>query len=210
MLHLKTGVHLEEIEVPVFINDKFDRTRAAVIHSLRQGNRLLPHLLAGCFVQKRTWRFFNNLLITPLNGAFTFTHINRILAVSKHLNFDVAWLGHKLFDEDAIITKTRLRFIHGRLEAFSNFRIAPGDTHTLSATACRRLDHDRKTDLAGNLPRFFSVFDDTEIARDRVDLRRVRKFLGLDLVAHHLNGFDVWTDKGDAFLLQHFSEGSIL
>ncbi len=67
MLHLQTGVHLQEVKTLVFADHKFDRARALVFHRLRQLHRLLAHGLARGLRDERRRRFLNHLLMPALD-----------------------------------------------------------------------------------------------------------------------------------------------
>ncbi len=132
------------------------------------------------------------------------------MLVAQHLDFDVARLRDELLDEDAVIAEGGLRFRHGGGEAVGDFLFRPCDAHALAAAACRRLDHDRIADLVGDLDRFFRVLDDAEIARHGIHACGIGELLGLDLVAHHLDGLDVRTDEGNAVIFQRLREPGVL
>ena len=70
MLDLDARVHFEEIKVAVRIDQELDRARADVVHSLRRAHRDLAHLGPHLGCDKRRRRFFDDLLIAPLNRAF--------------------------------------------------------------------------------------------------------------------------------------------
>ena len=53
MLDLKAGIHLQEVEITVGVDDELDRSGGTVIDGLRQRDGLLAHGLAGRFIQKR-------------------------------------------------------------------------------------------------------------------------------------------------------------
>ena len=191
VFHLKTRVHLEEVEVPVTIDDEFHSTRAGVAHCLRQSDRLFAHRLTCSFVKERRRRFFDNLLVPALDRTFAFVQVDAVaMGIRQNLNFDVARLGDEFLDKDTVIAKRRRRFVFGRLEAFTRFFVVPRDPHALTAATGRGLDHHRIADLVRDFDGFIGVFDQTHVTGNGADARFLRDFLGRDLVAHCFNRFD--------------------
>ena len=201
MLDLQAGVHLEEVEVPVLVDDELDRTGAVVLNRPGQRDRLLTHRLAGLGVQERRRRLLDDLLVTALNGALALVEVDDVaVLVPEHLDLDMAGLGHELFDEYAIIAKAVAGFGLGGREALLHVLAVPGDAHALAATAGGSLHHHRIADLFGDLDRVRDTLDDADVARDRRDLGGVGELLGFDLVAHRINGVGVRSDEDEARL----------
>ena len=53
VLNLQTGIHLQEIEVALLIDDELYGAGGLVIHGPGQGHGLLTHFLAGSLIYKR-------------------------------------------------------------------------------------------------------------------------------------------------------------
>ena len=148
MFHLKARIHFEEVKVLLSIHDELNRSGAGVIHSLCQRDRLFAHRLARGFIEERARRLFHNFLVAPLDRAFPLSQIDPVaVAVAKHLNFDVAGLGHEFFDENPVIPKGICRFVLGALETLTRFFVIPRDPHPFAATAGGCLDHHRIADV---------------------------------------------------------------
>ena len=198
MLHLEAGVHLQEVEVALRVHDELDRAGGLVVHGAGQGHGLLAHRLAGGGVEEGRRRLFDHLLVAALDRAFTLAQIQgRALPVRQHLDFDVARLLDVLLDEHAVVGEGGARLVLGRPEAFAGLLVVPGHAHALAAAAGGRLDHHRIADVAGDGDRLVVVGDDAQIAGHRVDARGLGQLLGLDLVAHGLDGVGVRADEGD-------------
>ena len=92
MLDLQPGVHLEEIEVAVLVDDELDRAGALVIDGLRQRHRLPAHGAARLLVDERRRRLLHDLLVAPLDRAFAFAEMDAV-AVSRRRapGFRCAW-----------------------------------------------------------------------------------------------------------------------
>jgi hypothetical protein len=106
VLDLQPRVHLEEEEGAILAGDKLDRTSGIVADRLGERDGLCPHRGARPGIEKGTWRFLDDFLIAPLNGAFAFAEMNDIaMLVAEHLDFDMARIDDEFLDEDAIVTE---------------------------------------------------------------------------------------------------------
>ena len=156
MLHLQTGIHFQEIKILVLADHEFHRARILVINGLGQRHGLFAHGLAGRFADE--WRrcFFDDFLVTALNGALTLVEVDHVAeSITQHLDFDVARLLDELLDEHALIAKTVARFVAARLEAFCSLLVIESHTQTLPAAAGAGLDHDRIANTFGNFHGLF-------------------------------------------------------
>ena len=72
MLNLHPCVHLNEIELAVFIQ-KLKRTCTAVAHFFASRHTTLAYAFNQLAGNARCWRFFNDFLMTPLHGAVALT-----------------------------------------------------------------------------------------------------------------------------------------
>ena len=200
MFHLQPGVHFQKIEIARRIHDKFHRARAGISNRFGQGAGLLAHRAARGLIKKGAWGLFDDFLIAALDRTFPFMQIDTIaMAVGQHLNFNMAWLGHKFFNENPIITKTGRRFVFRTEKALSRLHIIPRDPHALATAARTGFDHDRIT----NLPRYphglCLICDQAHIARHGGNTRFRRQFLRGNLVPHCLNRASGRANKGHAF-----------
>ena len=79
MLHLQTGVHFKEVKALAARvrarYDKLDRTRRIIAHRARQCDALLAHRLAHLGRDEGRRRFFNDLLMAPLDRTFAFIQV---------------------------------------------------------------------------------------------------------------------------------------
>ncbi len=211
MLDLETGVHLEEIEASVLPGDELDRPGRIVVDRLGERDGLFAHLAACRRVEQRRGRFFDHLLVPPLDRTFALAKMNDVPAlVAKHLDLDMAWVDDEFFHEHAIVAERGFRLRARARETLEDVAAAMSDAHALAAAASRGLDHDRIADLVGDLGCPLWRFDLAEVTRDRGDLRRVGKFLRFDLVAHGLNGSGIGADEHDSCVGQRDSEGRAL
>ena len=211
MLDLQAGVHLQEIEVALGIDDELDRAGGLVLHRLGERDRLLAHRLARLLVQERARRLFDHLLVAALDRAFALAEIEAVaVAVRQHLDLDVARVLDELLDEHAVVGEAGARLVGGGAEALARLLVAARDAHALAAAAGRGLDHDRIADFLGDLHRLVGILDHAEIAGDGIDARFLGQLLGFDLVAHRGDGVRIGPDEGDARLLQRRRELAVL
>ncbi len=181
MLDLQAGVHLEEIEVPVAAHDELDRAGRIVTDRLGERDRLCPHLAPQRLIDHRRRRFLDDLLVTPLDGAFALAEMDDIaVTVAEHLDFHVAGVLDVTLDENAIVAEGRTRLGTGGAHALGQLALLPDDAHALAAAAGRRLDHHRQADLAGDGDRLGLAVDGAEMtgngrhARGGSELLRTR------------------------------------
>ena len=78
MFYLDSGVHLHEIEIPGFVEEKFDRSRSQVFHAFRTFNSRGSHFLAQLGIDGRRRRFFDQFLVTALYGAIPFAEMDDV------------------------------------------------------------------------------------------------------------------------------------
>src|SRR5262249_59631859 len=97
------------------------------------------------------WRLFDHFLIASLDGAFALAKMDNVaVLVAKHLNFDMARIGDKFFNEYAFVAERRFRFRTGPRKSFGNLVFAVRDAHALAAATPARLDIHRLADLGAD------------------------------------------------------------
>ena len=145
VLDLQTGVHFQEVEVPLRIDQHLNGTSALVVDSLGQLDSLLTHSLPGLRVNARRGGLLSDLLVSPLDGALSLGQIDTILVlVHEELDFDVTGLINELFDEHTAVTEGSNSLSLGELEGFDDFFIIPSDTKTLKRKMVSSAELDKK------------------------------------------------------------------
>src|SRR6516225_1955248 len=211
VLHLQTGVHLQEIEGSILAGDELHGAGAVVAYGLRESHRLLAHDLARLGVEQRRWSLLNDLLVATLNGAFAFAEVDDVAKlVAQYLDFDVARVLDELLDEHTVIAKARAGFRPGEPEAFLRFLGAKGDAHALPTATRRGLDHHGIADLGSDLDGMFGIPDLAQVARNGGDFGLGCRPLALDFVTHRGDGARIWADEDDPGLLERDREGRAL
>src|SRR5215470_14921216 len=110
MFHLEPRVHLQEIKVPALVGEKLDCAGICVPYRFRRFHCDLAHGVTHGIVYSRRWRFFQNLLVTPLNGALALTDVNAIpVSIGEDLNFDVPGIDDRLLEIDFSVSERTFR-----------------------------------------------------------------------------------------------------
>ena len=211
MLDLQAGVHLQKVKVLVLADDKFDRAGALVLDGLGQLHCLFTHGAAGFVADERAGGFFNHLLVPALDGAFALVQVNHVAeAVSQHLDFNVARLLHKLFNEDAVVAKAVHGLVLAGRETFERFLVVERHAQALAAAASAGFDHHGVANVLGYFYCLFRASDGIVVAGNGVDLGGQRQFLGRNLVAHGGNRMRLGADEGNAFFFTAPGKGLVL
>jgi hypothetical protein len=107
MLDLQARVHLEEVEVPVAVDDELDRAGREVADGLAERHGLLAHCLARGGVEEGRRRLLDDLLVAALDRAFALTEIDKMLPCWSPSTWISMWRGwvDELLDEDAVVAE---------------------------------------------------------------------------------------------------------
>ena len=210
MLDLQAGVHFDEVELAV-LEQELHCAGATILESAHGvgGQFADPVTLLG--VQSGRGRFFQHLLMAPLQRAVAFAEMDAgAETVAQHLDLDVARPAEILLDIDRVVVESGLGFGARQREGFGGCLGILHDLHAATAAAGDGLDQDRPADL-------FAEFDDVLYRLDRTRRSRhqrqpefQRRLLGHDLVAHHRDMLRRRTDEGETVCLDSFGEARIL
>ena len=185
VLDLHAGVHLNEIELAVFVQ-KLERARTAVTDLLDGRHTALADLFDE--LARNAWcrRFFNDFLVAALHGAVALAQPDRILVLVGHdLNLDVARVLQELFHVDRRVAEGRTGFGLGGLHRMNQRRLGVHHAHAAPTAAARRLDDHRVADGLGR-----ALDDDRVIGQSAFGAGHAghagldHGLLGRDLVAH--------------------------
>lgn len=148
MLDLEAGVHLDEIELAVFIKE-LNRADAPVLELAHGHGDDLADFLAAFGVQRRGGRLFPDFLVAALQGTVALAQMNRVAApVAKHLDFDVPGLSEVFFHIEGVVAEGSLCLGPGRgkrrVEVFLRF----GHLHAPSAATGGSLDENGISDFS--------------------------------------------------------------
>ena len=184
---LQPGVHLQEEEVAVLVDDAFDRAGVHVPGLLRQGDRRLGELGAGRVGDDRGRRLLDQLLMAALHRAVPFAQEDDgPVGVGDDLRFDVVRVFHEPFQEHLGPAEVGLRFPRRPLERLFEMGAVAHQVHTFAAAAERRLHDQREPDPLGLAFRGLQV-DRFGRARHDRHAGRIGRPSRRGLVAHDLD-----------------------
>ena len=145
MLDLYPRIHLEEVELTVGVSQELEGRETLVADRLRSGNHLGTEFLARLVGEP--WALLDYLLVPPLNRAESLAEVNRIGAISQHLELDVLRAIDVLLDEHPVVTEGRecptLTQPQGRFELVPRAH----HLHAYSTTPGGSLNHHRVADF---------------------------------------------------------------
>src|SRR5258708_5267657 len=105
MLDLKPGVHLDEVESAVLI-EELDRPGVAVAELAQRLAYGVADLAALVGIQRRRRALLQHLLVLALQRAVALADMDHVaMAVGKHLDLDVPWMVEILLDIDLIVAE---------------------------------------------------------------------------------------------------------
>jgi len=210
MLDLDSRIHFEEIEVALRIDEKLAGPRPLVADRLRRTNGRLSHHSTLPIRHPESRRFFDELLMPPLNRTFSFAEMNDVsMAVSEDLDFDVARTGQEFLEVDCVVAEGGLRFARRAFERGLEFGFILDSTHPAPATARTGLDQNRISKLDGH---FASCSDTSDqfAARNDGHTGRPHPFPRSNLLAHRANDVGWGANESDTHRCDRFRELRVL
>ena len=199
MFHLHAGVHLDEIELAVFVQ-KLESARIAIADFLAGAHAAVANALNQATRNARCRRLFNHLLVAALHGAVAFAQKNGILViVGDDLNLDMARVLQEFFHVHRRIAKRRAGFGARHGNGVEQRSFGMHHAHAASAAAASSLDDDRIADLFGDALELSGVFGQFAIRAGHAGHAGLDHGLfGRYLVAHDADGIGCWADEGEA------------
>jgi hypothetical protein len=106
VLHLDARVHLDEVELPVFVHQELDGAGVLVADVGEAAAESLADLLAHLRRDLQAGRFFNQLLVAALDGALALKERGHVaVLVGQDLELDVARLLDELFHVELAVAE---------------------------------------------------------------------------------------------------------
>ena len=199
MLDLQPRVHFEKIEALVLSDDELHGAGRVVADGLGERDRLLAHFAARRRVDERARRFLHDFLVAALDRAFALAEMNDVaMLVAQDLDFDMARIDDEFLDEHAVVAEGGFGLGTRARKTLGHLGLGMRDPHALAAAARRCLDHDRISDLVGDLQRVLGVGDHAEMPGNGGYFGSRRRLLALDLVAHGGDRLGIGSDEDDA------------
>lgn len=209
MLDLDTGVHFDEIELAVLIQE-LDGADAEILHVLHRLGAGRADLGARGSGKDRGGAFLPDLLVTPLQRAVSLAEMDRAAAaVAENLDLDVARLLQIFLQIDRSVAESGFRFVGGRRECEREVVGAARDLHAASAAASCRLHQHREADLLCDHHRLLGIGDGAVGSGNDGNAEPLCGLLGLDLVAHQADVLGLGADEIQIVLGKDFGEAGV-
>jgi hypothetical protein len=110
----------------------------------------LTHPLAQGFIDNRGRRFFDNLLMAPLNRTFSLTQMNKMaMFITQNLDFNVTGILDQFFQVNSIIAKRGFGLTPGGPNCTGQIFKMGHIAHPLASAASGSLDQERKANVFG-------------------------------------------------------------
>ncbi len=210
VLHLHPGVHLEEVEAALRVDQELAGAGPAVVHRLRRGHGGAPHLGPEFRSDAVARGLLDHLLVAPLDGALPLEEVDAVAeAVGEDLDLDVPGLLHELLDVEGIVPEGGLRLGARALEPLLDLLGPAHQAHALAATARAGLHHHRKADLLDPGPGL-GVGEPLGGARHDGHPGRLHGLPGRHLVAHLAHDVAGGADEDHPPALAEVGEVSVL
>ena len=152
MLDLHAGVHLEEVEAAVGVEQELHGAGVGVANRPCRGERRRRHLRAQAGRQRGAGCLLDDLLMPALDRTLALAEVDQMaVAVAEDLDLDVARPAEELLDVHPPVAEGRLRLARGGGERRAELLLAGDGAHALPAAPARGLDQHRvpeRRDLA--------------------------------------------------------------
>ncbi len=211
VLHLDTGVHLDEVVVALLVHQEFHGAGGDVADALGDLDRVLVEGVQGGLRHAPGGGELHHLLIAALEGAVTLADVVDVaVLIRQDLHLDVLRLHQEFFNENVVVAEGLFGLALHQLEGGLDLLRGVAPAHTASAAAGGRLQDDGKAEanrlfqcFVPILQRFSAAGDDGHAAGDG-------RGLGGQLVAHLIQHLGGRPDEGDARRVAGAGEGGVL
>src|SRR5690606_32019789 len=211
VLDLDTGVHLDEVEAAVLVQE-LEGAGAAVADADAGLGADLADLRALLGGDAGGGSLLDDLLVAALHRAVALAQVDGVaLAVGEHLDLHVARVLQELLHVDHVVAERGLGFLLGGGDGVGQRGLGVDHAHAAPAAAAGRLDDHRVADLAADAQVLLDVVAERPAAAGHARhaglLQRADR---LDLVAHQADGVGLRADAHEAGLLDPLGEVGVL
>ncbi len=211
VLHLNTGIHFNEVELAVLIQEL--KSTCSAITDIDAGlGAAATDLLAQLFADARCRGLFDDLLVAALHGAVALTEMNGIaVGVGQDLNLHMAWVFQEFLHIDHVVAEGGAGFVLGQGDGVEQVGLTVNHAHATTATATGSLDDNRVTDFTANSQVGVRVIAERTVgAGDGGDTGFFHRFDGGDLIPHQADGLGFWADEDETALFHALGKIGIL
>ena len=146
MLHLYSRIHFHEVEIPVFIHQKFNSSNTFVRNIFCCFYSRSSHFFTKFIRHERRRRFFDQFLISSLDRTISFRKVTSFTKlISSNLDLDMSWLFDQFFHIHSAVSKSCNSFLDCRIPMFFQIFFFPNGSHSFSTTTGSCFDHHRIT-----------------------------------------------------------------
>src|SRR5690606_4216922 len=211
VLDLDAGVHLDEVEAPVLVQE-LERARAAIADADAGLGADPPDVRALGLADAGGRGFLDHLLVAALHRAVAFAQVDRAaLAVGQHLDLHVARVLQELLHVDHVVAERGLGLGLGRGDGVGQRGLGLDHAHAAPAAAAGGLDDDRVADLRGQPDVGGHVVAQRAVAAGHAwHAGLLHRPDRLALVAHQADGVGLGPDEDEARLLHALGEVGVL
>ena len=201
VLHLQTGVDLNEVVAVLLVHQELGSTSVAIVGRLGEAHRIgqngLPHVV-GKVARRRNLHHF---LVAALDRAVTLEQIDAVVvSVRKELHLNVTGVVQEPLDKHGRVAKRRTRLGHGTLERLAEVLHATHNTHAATTTAHGGFDDHGKAHFLDEWLSGIVARNRAGRARHNGNLRITRQVARLGLVAQRVNRLGTRAHKRNAGL----------
>ena len=211
VLHLDTGIHLNEIEVALPVQHKLDGAGVHIVGGLGGGHGGGAHLLPQFGGQRFGGGLLQQLLVAPLDGTVAVPQLHHAAVLVGHdLELDVLGVEDQFFQIHLAAAKAGHRLAAGLLEQGDELIRLKDPAHTAAAAAGGSLDQHRIADAVGDLLGLLGRIHGAVRAGHHRHPGRLHQLAGRGLVAHGADHVPGRPDEGDARLGAGVRKGIVL
>ena len=198
VFHLQAGIHFQEIEMVVGIQQKLYGSGPDIIATPGHTHCGCSHALAQIGGKDGTGGFFDHFLVSPLYTTVPLEQVHDVaMRIGQHLNLNVPGFADVFFNKNRAVPEGTDGFAHGAVHLLGKFFGAFYDAHAFTAATGSRFDEDRKADLLRGALGFLHVRNGVIDTGHHGYVVVFDGFLGRQLIAHHFDGVRPWSDEDD-------------
>src|SRR2546421_5929081 len=211
VLDLDAGVHLDEVELAVLIQE-LHGAGTAVADRAAGFHAALPHEAPLAQRDARCRRLLDHFLVAPLHRAIALAQVDDVaVRVRQHLEFDVPRPLQEFLQVDLIVAESRARFGLRDTDRVQERGLGVHDAHAAPAAAAGCLDDHRVADVARDAQALVRVLAQRAIgARHARHAVRFHEADRRHLVAHGADGLRLGADEHEAAFLHALGEVRVL